>query len=86
MSQTDFIRNKVYRRLDSSGLLEVHADRWLGDLQVGETAEVLQEDREKTWTGERRGRVRGFPGTGFVREHQGLTGTSDPSNTGKLSI
>ncbi|PWA33129.1 hypothetical protein CCH79_00013108, partial [Gambusia affinis] len=40
----------LLKRLDSSGLLEVHADRWLGDLQVGEAAEVLQEDREKTWT------------------------------------
>lgn len=42
-----FIRKILYRRLDSSGLLEVHADGGLGDLQVGQTAEVLRDRREE---------------------------------------
>lgn len=37
-----FIRKKLYTCLDSSGLPEVHADGGLGDLQVGQTAEVLE--------------------------------------------
>lgn len=43
LSQRVFISYKLYRRLDSSGLLEVHADGGLGDLQVGQTAKVLWE-------------------------------------------
>lgn len=34
---------KCYGWLDSSGCPEVHADGGLGDLQVGQTAEVLQD-------------------------------------------
>lgn len=30
-----------YKHLNSTRSLEVHADRWLGDLQVGQTAEIL---------------------------------------------
>lgn len=43
-----FIRKKLYRRLDSSGLLEVHADGGLGDLQVGQTAKVLKGQRDRS--------------------------------------
>lgn len=52
-SKEVFIRKILYRRLDSSGLLEVHADGGLGDLQVGQTAEVLHDDREREGRGVR---------------------------------
>lgn len=40
-----------YKHLDPSRSLEVHADCWLGDLQIGQTAEVLwgeQTEQVKT--------------------------------------
>lgn len=42
LSQKILFGRKRYRSLDSSGCPEVHADGGLGDLQVGQTAEVLQ--------------------------------------------
>lgn len=35
-----------YKHLDSSRSLEVHADCWLGDLQVGQIAKILQKETE----------------------------------------
>lgn len=40
-----YLEENVVDVLDSSGCPEVHADGRLGDLQVGQTAEVLR-DRE----------------------------------------
>lgn len=34
-----------YKHLDPSRSLEVHADCWLGDLQVGQAAEILQQNQ-----------------------------------------
>lgn len=46
MSQTVFIRRSL-QTLNSSRLLEVHADGGLGHLQVGQTAEVLRDERQR---------------------------------------
>lgn len=43
MSQKILFGRKRYGCLDSSGCPEVHADGGLGDLQVGQTAEVLKD-------------------------------------------
>ncbi len=32
--------------LDSSGCFKVHSNTWLGDLQAGDVAEVLQWEKE----------------------------------------
>lgn len=44
-----FIRKILYRHLDPSGLLEVHTDGGLCDLQVWQTAKVLRDETQERW-------------------------------------